>query len=75
MDVTFLKMISHVISNYGSSLTYGHRYIFQSMPRMLTLWLDFGEALLAKHMLKGSSSKEVCHLHNKKLQFIIRLMA
>jgi hypothetical protein len=42
MDSTFVAMFPYVITNYGGSLVYGHRYIFQSMPRMLTLWLDFG---------------------------------
>lgn len=28
--------------NYGKSLIYGHSYIFQSLPRMLTLYFDFG---------------------------------
>ncbi len=42
MDSTFVAMFPYVITNYGGSLVYGHRYIFHSMPRMLTLWLDFG---------------------------------
>ena len=30
---------------YGKSLRYGCSYIYQSMPRMLSLWLDFGTSL------------------------------
>ncbi|XP_049801396.1 serine/threonine-protein kinase ATR [Schistocerca nitens] len=31
-----------IVNCYGSSLKYGCKYIYQSMPRMLTLWLDYG---------------------------------
>lgn len=29
--------------NYALSLEYGSKYIYQTMPRLLTLWLDLGE--------------------------------
>ena len=32
----------HVVTNYGMSLQYGNQFIYQSMPRMLSLWLDYG---------------------------------
>ena len=31
-----------VIQNYLRSLGYGAKYIFQTLPRVLTLWLDLG---------------------------------
>jgi serine/threonine-protein kinase ATR len=31
-----------VIENYLRSLTYGTKYIYQTLPRILTLWLDLG---------------------------------
>ncbi|XP_012274502.1 serine/threonine-protein kinase ATR [Orussus abietinus] len=31
----------HMLNYYGKSLQYGCKYIHQSMPRMLTIWLDF----------------------------------
>ncbi|KAI9826145.1 MAG: serine/threonine-protein kinase M1 [Thelocarpon impressellum] len=31
-----------VIQSYLRSLTFGAKYIFQTLPRMLTLWLDLG---------------------------------
>ena len=36
------EFILHVVQNFGQSLLYGNQYIYQSMPRMLTLWLDYG---------------------------------
>ncbi len=41
---SIIKYLKNVLLNYGESLRFGHRYIFQSMPRMLTLWLDESES-------------------------------
>ena len=35
----------NMVNFYGKSLRYGCSYIYQSMPRMLSLWLDFGTSL------------------------------
>ena len=35
-------LVKFVVKHYGMSLQYGSKYIYQSMPRLLTLWLDFG---------------------------------
>ncbi|TPX33900.1 hypothetical protein SmJEL517_g03296 [Synchytrium microbalum] len=32
----------HIVKNYGSALTYGVKYIYQTMPKLLTVWLDIG---------------------------------
>eukprot|EP00180_Rhodochaete_pulchella_P002209 Plantae.Rhodophyta-Rhodochaete_pulchella.ctg332.p1 GENE.Plantae.Rhodophyta-Rhodochaete_pulchella.ctg332~~Plantae.Rhodophyta-Rhodochaete_pulchella.ctg332.p1 ORF type:complete len:1106 (+),score=162.07 Plantae.Rhodophyta-Rhodochaete_pulchella.ctg332:1981-5298(+) len=31
-----------VISNFGNALKNGSRYVFEALPRMLTLWFDYG---------------------------------
>ena len=31
-----------MLRHYGSALRYGNKYIYQCMPRLLSLWLDFG---------------------------------
>ena len=36
-------IIGLVIRNYGRSLVFGTRYIYESMPRLLTLWFDFSK--------------------------------
>lgn len=58
-------MFPHVITNYGGSLMYGHKYIFQSMPRMLTLWLDFG-ADVARHQ-KDRADEKMKNVHPSPL--------
>ncbi|XP_029472916.1 serine/threonine-protein kinase ATR isoform X2 [Rhinatrema bivittatum] len=35
-------LIRYIVLHFGRSLQYGNQYIYQSMPRMLSLWLDFG---------------------------------
>nr|XP_044992414.1 serine/threonine-protein kinase ATR isoform X2 [Jaculus jaculus] len=35
-------VIRYIVFHFGSSLQYGNQFIYQSMPRMLSLWLDFG---------------------------------
>lgn len=30
-----------IMTHYGKSMMYGCRYVFQSMPRLLSIWLDF----------------------------------
>ena len=37
------QLIQQIVKNYGEALTHGSKYIFQALPRLLTLWLDFGE--------------------------------
>uniref|UniRef100_A0A5F8APF0 Serine/threonine-protein kinase ATR n=1 Tax=Macaca mulatta TaxID=9544 RepID=A0A5F8APF0_MACMU len=35
-------LIRYIVLHFGRSLQYGNQFIYQSMPRMLTLWLDYG---------------------------------
>ncbi|XP_031765193.2 serine/threonine-protein kinase ATR isoform X2 [Galleria mellonella] len=30
----------YALDSYGKALQYGHKYLYQSMPRMLSIWLD-----------------------------------
>lgn len=31
------------VENYARALRYGTKYIYRTMPRMLTIWMDCGE--------------------------------
>jgi len=33
----------HTVQNYLSALKFGVKYIYRTMPRLLTIWLDLGE--------------------------------
>ena len=38
----YREFVIQVVQNFSLSLLYGSQYIYQSMPRLLALWLDFG---------------------------------
>ena len=39
------EFLQFIIRHYGHALEYGCKYLYQCMPRLLTLWLDFGGKL------------------------------
>ncbi|KAJ2169701.1 hypothetical protein GGH15_000284 [Coemansia sp. RSA 562] len=36
----------YVVRHYGRTLMHGARYLFRALPRLLTVWLDFGASIL-----------------------------
>jgi serine/threonine-protein kinase ATR len=52
------EMAKLVIENYLRSLTYGTKYIYQTLPRILTLWLDLGTQVGQPLDAKYGNSKE-----------------
>ena len=54
------NVVDHVLmalENYGTALQYGHKYLFQSLPRFLTLWLDRTQALAKLDASSTSSGR------------------
>ena len=45
-----------VISNYGTALKHGHKYLFRCLPRMLTLWFEFSERIHKEQQSGNASS-------------------
>lgn len=45
-DVKGNEMQLHMIHCFGKSLQYGSTYVYQSMPRLLSIWFDYGTRLL-----------------------------
>ncbi|TMW55922.1 hypothetical protein Poli38472_008570 [Pythium oligandrum] len=45
LDDVFHSHLINLIKNYVLALSHGTKYLFQSMPRLLTLWFEFGELL------------------------------
>lgn len=46
IDPDFLRSVichAFTVENYAQALRYGTKNIYQTMPRMLTLWLDLGD--------------------------------
>lgn len=49
-----------VAENYLRSLSYGTKYLYQTLPRILTLWLDLGMQVMQPFDSKHGHSKEFC---------------
>ncbi len=72
-----------VIENYIRSLNYGTKYLYQTLPRILTLWLEMGAQLDKSPEGKVSLSRELAHrrksllagLHSYLKKYIARLPA
>ncbi|EEB05355.1 ATR checkpoint kinase Rad3 [Schizosaccharomyces japonicus yFS275] len=49
------ELVTRIINEYGRSLYYGTKHIYESMPKLLTLWLDFGAEELQLSEEEGDS--------------------
>lgn len=45
LDIGFrgIRMNAHTVRNYARVVCLGSKYVYQAIPRMLTLWLDLAE--------------------------------
>lgn len=51
------ELLRDIMTNYGNSMLYGFKFIYQSMPRLLSIWLDFtadkfSDSKLGAHLTK-----------------------
>ncbi|OTA56852.1 phosphatidyl inositol 3-kinase-like protein [Hypoxylon sp. EC38] len=56
-----------VVENYVRSLNYGTKYLYQTLPRVLTLWLELGAQVDKAPEGKISLSKELHHRRKTQL--------
>ncbi|XP_060518372.1 serine/threonine-protein kinase ATR isoform X2 [Cylas formicarius] len=45
-DVKANDLQLHIVNNFGKSLNFGTNYVYQSMPRLLSIWFDYGTRFL-----------------------------
>ncbi|KAH8156902.1 hypothetical protein CIB48_g11345 [Xylaria polymorpha] len=57
-----------VIENYLRSLSYGTKYLYQTLPRILTLWLELGAQIDKAPEGKVSLSRELYHRRKTQLE-------
>lgn len=59
------------MKHYGLALSYGSQFIYQSMPRLLTLWLDYGQDSVRNFHELNKSQKytEENNLHSEQKVF------
>lgn len=36
-------MIVHTVKSFSKAIRFGSKYVYETVPRLLTLWLDMGE--------------------------------
>lgn len=53
----------NTIRCFGEAIAHGDKYIYQTVPRLLTLWLDMGEN--RKDLLDHRSTKKATAFMNK----------
>jgi hypothetical protein len=56
VSTLFAPQINFILKNYSESLRYGHRRIYQSLPRLLTLWFENGARLQSSEQHKVAQS-------------------
>ncbi|KAF8246273.1 hypothetical protein K440DRAFT_655242 [Wilcoxina mikolae CBS 423.85] len=59
-----------IVQNYLRALAFGVKYIFQTMPRLLTVWLDLGDEV--SNPLDSSYGTEEfrSHIQKEKIKFL-----
>ncbi|KAI9986699.1 hypothetical protein PInf_025654 [Phytophthora infestans] len=64
LDSVFHGYLISLMKNYVQALAHGTKFVFQSLPRLLTLWFDLSEVLY------GSSSGRSSNKANKAMRQI-----
>ena len=63
---TEMSYLVKILEKYGESLKCGHKHIFQSLPRLLTLWFENSSSL------RGSQSQDTTQ---KEMHLVIQRLA
>jgi serine/threonine-protein kinase ATR len=63
------KFLSVILQHFGKAATYGHQYIFQTLPRMLTLWFEHGNYWEYKKLLPSTTKRIYTDLSSKPQTF------
>ncbi|XP_072111125.1 serine/threonine-protein kinase ATR isoform X1 [Mobula birostris] len=52
-------LIRYIVLHFGTSLRFGNQFIYQSMPRMLSLWLDYGAKAYELEKASGRTADRI----------------
>lgn len=76
IDSVFHSHLINLMKNYVLALTHGTKFVFQSMPRLLTLWFEYGETFYMNSGSKGSKvNKTLRHIDiNAEQQILTEIM-
>ncbi|RXG73565.1 Serine/threonine-protein kinase ATR [Armadillidium vulgare] len=56
-----VEWLNHIVLSFGKSLNYGCRYLYQSMPRLLSIWLDLGAKVAEMESAKRNHATLASH--------------
>ncbi len=59
-------LLKVALEHYGKALACGSQFIYQSMPRFLTLWLDYGAEVAKMQQQYHPHSGNVRHATNEQ---------
>ncbi|MED6179823.1 hypothetical protein PIB30_004467 [Stylosanthes scabra] len=65
-EMSWWSYLPDVLLFYAKGLHRGHKNLFQALPRLLTLWFDFGSMC----QRSGSSNKDLKIIHGKVLSIM-----
>nr|CCA21743.1 phosphatidylinositol kinase (PIKL4) putative [Albugo laibachii Nc14] len=60
-DDAFHQLLINLMRNYISTLKHGTKYIYQALPRLLTLWFEYGELLYAGASKNSKAMRQLDH--------------
>ncbi|XP_041373194.1 serine/threonine-protein kinase ATR-like [Gigantopelta aegis] len=69
------EFIIYVVKYFGQSLQYGNQYIYQSMPRLLSLWLDYGTAVVESEKKEQKKNSQKVQAQKAILMRINKVIA
>ncbi|BDA43155.1 Serine/threonine-protein kinase ATR at C-terminar half [Coccomyxa sp. Obi] len=55
-DKPFIELLPELLRNYGHAVEHGNRNIYQALPRMLTIWFEYGDYCCAN--ISPANTKE-----------------
>jgi serine/threonine-protein kinase ATR len=58
----------YAVKQFGTALQHGTKYIYQTMPRMLTLWLELGTVVTPGDQRSTPAKEQVFFTMNKKMK-------
>ncbi|KAF2843387.1 hypothetical protein M501DRAFT_994296 [Patellaria atrata CBS 101060] len=61
-----------VVENYTRSMGFGSKYYYQTVPKVLTLWLDLGAEIVEPPSRKNPLEVEMAEQKSKNLEYIHR---
>ena len=61
-DKPFIELLPELLRNYGHAVEHGNRNIYQALPRMLTIWFEYGDYCCANI---SPANTKVLHLSQR----------